>query len=285
VAAAAPAPTAPAGGASVSETSTITFTWTGSLQGDADAIDRSYFRVELKTKSDPDWSDLVNSSITSPGANTHTLQMGAPSAGTYSWRICAIGVVDDDVSAALETIGCSSARNITTTASASTTHDTGVIHQQGETTYVKGAPTVIHKTRPGHTTTPPNKIVTLPRSGRAHAALSPVAAGGSSDAKSATNLGDGSDLATNSGGSKAFSTVSNALGQSLPFVPIPFWALALLVLAVPLSLLWRRNALSMFRWTDGDDWLPEDSSKIDVLKSAPVDADAPTDLAEDRLVS
>jgi hypothetical protein len=70
---------------------------------------------------------------------------------------------------------------------------------------------------------------------------------------SALGLGAG-DLRSDSAAQRTSGiagAVVSSLGSNLPFVPIPFWTLALLLASVPIMIAWRRSVLGMFDWDDG----------------------------------
>jgi hypothetical protein len=63
-------------------------------------------------------------------------------------------------------------------------------------------------------------------------------------------LGDGLGAGglNGDGSSGAFGALARGLGGSIPGVPIPFWSLLLLLVALPLSGMWRKSTLAMFDW-------------------------------------
>lgn len=165
VASAATAPTlvAPAAGAtSFREGSSMTFEWTGALQGDPDAIDRSYFRVEvikaaeLPEGAQAEWTKLENFIPTEPGEQVTSTQAGVPSAGAYRWRVCAWGVVDDAIANEIEQLpgGCSVSRAFETSAAAGNDGTVGELKVE-ERTQVAGDVNTVYVTRPAPTAATP----------------------------------------------------------------------------------------------------------------------------------
>jgi hypothetical protein len=284
----------------VTEGTKITFKWTGSLQGDPDTLSSSFFRVELAATDDvknlatqASWEDvLVNFARTNSGSNTKTAEMGAPPAGTtYSWRVCAWGVVDDSVSPSLEQLpnGCSNDRTFTTKEPAAADTTPEKITVPGETHTQAGKTITKTVRRKGKTITKPapNKTVVLDTPESAPK-VEPTAADdlfGSDGGASATELpkqGMPGEPASSKGG---LGGLTSALGGSLPFLPIPFWTLALMCLAIPLALLWRRSTLGMFEWPDEAEFqeLPLDELPLG-LKASQLGADgAPSQPDHERV--
>jgi hypothetical protein len=68
-------------------------------------------------------------------------------------------------------------------------------------------------------------------------------------------LGLGSETLSSDPAARRTSGVAGAvvsgLGSNIPFVPIPFWTLALLLACIPILHVWRRSVLGMFDWDDG----------------------------------
>jgi hypothetical protein len=263
----------PANGYDSHEGDEITFEWSGALEGDADAIDRSFFRVEMIESGDP-WTSLASYTITDPGVAATSAKLGTPDKGDYKWRVCAWGVVDDLVDNTLESISCSSSRNLTALDAESTTRpapstvtqDGGTITLPGPTRHVtettttdskaSSEPKVIEKTLPASVAKLP-EVVTADTDGLD----SSYGTGGSS----AVGLGDsGGAGGLNGSGGGALGALGRGLGSSIPGVPIPFWSLLLLLVALPLAGMWRKSTLAMFDWPreQGGDMFGADASEM-----------------------
>jgi hypothetical protein len=273
VAGAATAPTldSPADNASFTEGNKITYNWTGTLQGDSTALDRSYFKVELvpsskkPTGAQASWENVSGYlyGITEFGDGATKLEMGVPDAGSYEWRVCAWGVVDDqqDNSIVQLSNGCSASRGLTAAAAIAPQTTIGELKETNTST-VQGTNNVITKTTTTTTPAPPadNKIVTLPKTDDQIVKFDKSMLGsstfGSGGKHSALNMGDqGFELSgardDTSGG--AFGGFSRFAGSLSKKIPIPWWSLALLGAAVPLARIWRRTTLNMFEFDDRND--------------------------------
>ena len=287
-AATAPSLSSPASGADYTESTKITFEWSGSLQGDADAISRSFFRVEVALTSDvpsgtqTEWGDdiLVNYARTNAGVQDTDVDMGTPEPGKYSWRVCAWGVVDDSVDSSLERLpsGCSSKRSLDAVAAVDSSDTTSsTVHETGDTITTTTGGGTITKTVPGKTITLPAKNTTktlpLTEDQKVTAQEPSVASvfGSDGTSASATQLGEGVAPGKSSDSSSSgLGGLTSALGGSLPFVPIPYWTLALLGAAIPLALWWRKGTLGMFEWNDDEDFqeLPMEGTEPTFKSSA-----------------
>lgn len=294
----APALQSPAAGASADEGKSVDFSWTGALQGDATS--RSFFRVEIASAkgvpadAQAEWSSLTNYRITSPGENINSMAMGMPEAGSYVWRVCAWGVVDASADASLQQLpgGCSESRTLTSTAVASSASGsesgggTSALTVEGETRRVQPPPIVKVVKRSGSVTTLPaqNRVVRLPQGESQKARIDSAkdeVVFGEDGVGSATHLPADEDLtgSQQDASSGVFGVLTRGLSATLPFVPIPYWSLALLLSAIPLAWLWRRTTLNMFEWPAPDDIFGESLEAIPmgVLKVPPAGADEPLD--------
>ncbi|MCW2922931.1 MAG: hypothetical protein JWM98_335 [Thermoleophilia bacterium] len=267
----APTPTAPAVGASgFVEGKSMDFAWQGDLQGDPDALGRSFFRVEIALASDvpagvqSTWPTLETSRDTDLGEAAGTLTLGVPAAGTYRWRVCAWGVVDDVTANEVQQMpgGCSSSRTFTTTAAAAIKAPIGEMKME---TKVAMPGRVVRVTQerapepvaPAPVVTPPDPVeppVAAPvKEAPAPTLWQPLKSHGTSGTEgSALGLdreGLTADAASQRDGIGG--AISGGLTSTLPLVPIPFWALALLLACFPIARLWRRDVLAMFDWADG----------------------------------
>src|SRR4051812_39736892 len=118
-----------AAGPAATEGASLEFEWNGTLQGDPDALDRSFFRLEvikateMPSGAQSEWPTVENFFQTEPGQATTSATLGVPSAGEYRWRVCAWGVVDDVASNVISQLpgGCSAARSFSTVAATTTT--------------------------------------------------------------------------------------------------------------------------------------------------------------------
>lgn len=267
-----PSLSSPAADASFTEGNTITFSWDGDLEGDADAADRAYFRVEVAAAGDDGWSTLYNSIMTDAGSTTTSAKLGAPDAGSYKWHVCAWGVVDESVSMTLEEISCSSSRTMSSVAVTTSSGTSGVTTITHSTTVQGDAR---HETQVRDVSEPadpaPVKRVIVPSDEPVKTRIVYTGSKRKTDyghsGDSVVSLsGDGGDAvgvsSTNDG--TAAGTLASGLSATLPGVPIPFWSLALLAIAIPLTALWRRSLMNMFEWPadegplesmSGDDYL------------------------------
>lgn len=256
------------------EGGSVQFEWGGTLQGDADAIDRSFFRVELIAAANAPggaqtaWSaDKIENFVqTEPGATVSAASMGVPSAGEYRWRVCAWGVVDASVNNVIQQLpgGCSPSRALTTVAASSAARVPGELKLE-ERRQVAGAVRTVTVERPSQETVEPADDVveeaveeieeevppatfqdvgatTIEANKRS--ALSGVSAADEVDHAASRTAERGGDAGVTG-------LLVGALGTSLPLVPIPFWTLAILLAIVPILRTWRRSVLEMFEWSDG----------------------------------
>jgi hypothetical protein len=266
-AATAPVLTAPEASAPAStEGNSLEFTWTGTLQGDPDTIDRSFFRLEVIKASEmpagaqTEWpsSAVENFHVTTPGQAETSVTLGVPNAGEYRWRVCAWGVEDDAVANVISQLpgGCSASRTFTTVAAADTNHSIGELPIK-ETKQVEGATRTVVVTRPA----PPAPATPEPPAEPEPAAPLPPASFTDvketkvqSSGTSALGLGDeGISLKADTAADREGlgGAIMGGLSATLPLVPIPFWTLALLLACFPILRLWRRSVLGMFDWNDG----------------------------------
>jgi hypothetical protein len=248
------------------EGGSTTFEWTGELQGDPDTIEQSFLRLEIiassKLPSDVQatWpeGDVENFFQTEPGQNATSASIGVPAAGEYFWRVCAWGVVDDLVTNEIQQIpgGCSEVRPLTTVAAAATSSVIGELKLE-ERRQVEGEVRRVYVQRPS--TPAPDAVVqsasdpVAPVIELVDAVFQEVVATSTETGKgSAVNLGP-SSLTANPTSSREDigEAVLSGLGTTIPFVPIPFWTLALLLATFPILFAWRRSVLGMFEWPDG----------------------------------
>jgi hypothetical protein len=293
------------------------FEWRGTLQGDPDTTSRSFFRLEIiKDANMPngaqtEWTNVENFSSTEPGKAVTELEVGVPNAGSYRWRVCAWGVVDDIMANEIVQLpgGCSASRAFETTAATESNQTPGVLSIENKV-QVPGRVEYVEVTRPGPvqpseptpvTPTPakpeptePVKTEPEPLLPTMFTELSDSATGGGGEASAVGGLGgaEGSPFESDQASSRKGlgGTVMNGLTMSLPFLPIPFWTLALLLACLPVAKYWRRDVLSMFDWADGTidgsgsfDHLDGDLATVPVAnefkhRSTTADADAPAPL-------
>lgn len=255
-----PEATAPA----ATEGASLEFGWAGSLQGDADALDRSFFRLEIinaasmPSGAQSEWpaTTVENFLQTEPGQAVNSATLGVPAAGDYRWRVCAWGVLDDVTSNVITQLpgGCSAARAFTTVAAANANHAIGEL-KMNETTQVAGATRVVEVTRPAppapalpEEPIEPAPAEPLPDATFTTVRPTKVEAGGSP----ALGLGtEGLSADTASSREGVGGAIMGGLSSNLPLIPIPFWTLALLLACFPILRLWRRSVLGMFDWSDG----------------------------------
>lgn len=267
-AATAPSLKSPAANADpATEGGSMKFEWTGELQGDPAAIDRSFFRIEVIAASDMPsgaqtaWpSDKLENFVqTEPGKAVSSASLGVPTAGDYRWRACVWGVVDAQVDNVIQQLpgGCSASRVITTVAANATVLVPGELKIENRTKVSGGTRTVIVE-RPSDDATDQEPTVTQPSEPvepveqvLAPTAFQEVGETSISSGKGSAlgGLGGGIDQAADRKGLAG--AVIGGLGATLPFVPIPFWTLALLIACLPILVAWRRSVLAMFDWSDG----------------------------------
>lgn len=290
--AAAPTLQAPAVDATVTEGATVTYSWASDLQGSPDARDRAYFVVEVIAASkmpagqQAPWPDADTARPTEPGQAVTSMQLGAPAAGAWRWRVCAWGVVDPLVANELTLVpdGCSAPRSLTSKAAASINREVAVIDEQRKVE-VRGEQTVVRRTRPAPAVQEPvvaepvveDRPVVAPAV-KAPAPkpvlVQPRADDTSGSDQSALGLGDDSGLERAAdrelGGGRS---IADGLTATLPGIPIPFWTLGFLLAALPIALLWRRSVLGMFEWSDGsiDGYGTPDATGIAALASVQLD--------------
>jgi hypothetical protein len=268
LAATAPTLDSPASGAKFTEGGTIPISWNGALQGDPDTLTRSFFRVELIKASDvpagaqSDWTDVLENSIqTEPGEAVTDADLGVPDAGTWKWRVCAWGVVDDIVRNEIEQLpgGCTAARSFESTAAVVTSHAIGEMKMETKT-QVDGQVNTVYVTRPStpapETTTPTPKVKqpVKPAEPLGPSGFLPLRNLHDSSSKEAPAVSLGSEglNASQAADRHGLSgSIMNGLGSNLPLVPIPFWTLALLLACIPVARRWRVSVLGMFDWADG----------------------------------
>lgn len=283
-----------AGAATFTEGGSMTFEWRGSLQGDSDAIGRSYFRVEvikaadLPSGSQTAWPEAESFLQTEPGASETSGQMGVPNAGDYRWRVCAWGVVDDLVDNTIQQIpgGCSASRTFTTKAAAVQSTTIGEMKMETKTQVAGETKTIFVEKQPDPTTPAPTTTAPEPETKtvveeikdavfqkvtsrdvkRTGSAISGLASG-SGDAAADPLAADQAAQRDGIGG-----RVASGLTSTLPGVPIPFWTLALLLATFPIARAWRRSVLGMFDWADGS--VDGAGTPADVLGDLPIVHDA-----------
>lgn len=261
------------------EGSSLEFEWSGALQGDADTLDRSFFRLEvIKTTAMPAgtqtaWPEnaLELSHPTPPGQAETSATLGVPVAGEYRWRVCAWGVVDDVVANVIQRLpnGCSASRALSTVAAATQNQAIGELKVE-EKTQVEGETrtVVVRRPAPAQPTQQPEQpaepapsepVEELPPATFTKVLDSSSRGGsGSGSGKGAAPKSAVGGVGTDSLQADAAASreglggkVMGGLSMTLPLVPIPFWTLALLLACFPLLRLWRADVLGMFDWSDG----------------------------------
>lgn len=289
-AATAPVLQAPDDASAASVGGSLTFRWQGALQGDTDTLDRSFFRLEIAEPANvpgdqqAPWPVLETFAHTDPGVAATSITVGVPAAGDYRWRVCAWGVIDrflvNEV-AQLED-GCSRSRTFSAKAATGTSHTIGELTQKNRVV-VRRAPRVVEQTRTAPSTPAPQPVQPAPQpvivpEEAEPAAFQRVEPRDVGDAGSALGL-DRSGFEGGEGRTGTAGTVLDGLGTTLPFVPIPFWTLALLLASLPIAVAWRRSVLAMFEWSDGSvdgqgtpfeqpDELPEDPRAVRPAEAA-----------------
>jgi hypothetical protein len=303
---------APAAGASsFKEGGGMKFEWHGTLQGDADTLNRSFFRLEIVKASDmpsgaqSEWTNVENFQSTEPGKTVTELELGVPNAGTYRWRVCAWGVVDDIVANEIVQLpgGCSASRAFETSAAAVDNRTPGELKME-ERVQVPGRVETVVVTRPD----PNQQVETTPVAPPKDTAPEPAKPEVETPLPTSfTKLLEGADLLGKGSsvggldGSEASplaaeqastregigGSIMNGLTMTLPLVPIPFWTLALLLACIPVAKLWRTDVLAMFDWADGSidgsgslDYVDGDLATVPVAnefkpRMTTADADAP----------
>jgi hypothetical protein len=253
------------------EGGSMKFEWAGALQGDPAAIDRSFFRVEVIASANmpagaqTEWpaNKIENFAQTPPGQVVTTASMGVPSAGEYRWRVCSWGVADVVVTNSIQQLdgGCSASRVFTTVAATTTNQIPGELRIE-ERRQVSGAIQTVFVDAPAQSQpadvapqmpAEPAPAVGAPREpveeevppARFEDAGRASTAGGGAALDGLEGLDPASDRQGLTG------AIVGVLGVTLPFVPIPFWTLALLLACVPILRSWRRSVLGMFDWPDG----------------------------------
>lgn len=279
-----PVLSAPAAGADYTEGGSITFRWSGTLQGDADARSRSYFRLEVAETSEvPDgaqsvWTDLETFAQTSPGVTDRDVVLGVPLDGTYRWRVCAWGVVDDVAANELEQLpgGCSTARTVVAHARSDQRQAPGTIEQEqvvvvprddgGAETEPEPEPETpadpIDEVKPERSVDKPETPRDEPVA-RTTQASDPVVPSHFEQLVDTTlaSLGDASrdelpegdaaGLAASRSRDGVVGSIADGLTATVPGLPIPYWTLALLMACFPIARYWRRSMLAMFDDADG----------------------------------
>jgi hypothetical protein len=292
-----------AGASSFKEGAAMKFEWRGTLQGDPDTLGRSFFRLEIIKSADmpsgaqAEWTNLENFFPTEPGKNATEVEIGVPNAGSYRWRVCAWGVVDDVVANEIVQLpgGCSASRAFTTSAAAETNQTPGELKVE-ERVQVAGGVKTVYVDRPNPaapqpatpapvTPAQPEPKVEAPAPEEpAPVTFTKLVDNAFGSGKSASSVGgldgQGSSPFT---AEKASSReglsghIMNGLSYSLPFVPIPFWTLALLLACLPIAKFWRGSVLQMFDWNDGTiDGSGGYADEDDSLATVPVVSDLKT---------
>lgn len=261
---------APASGAATfKEGSGMKFEWRGALQGDADTLTRSFFRLEIIKASDmpsgaqSEWTNLENFVPTEPGEAVGELTIGVPTTGSYRWRVCAWGVVDDVVANEIVQLpgGCSVSRAFETSAVADSNQTPGELKIEKQVT-VPGRVETVTVTRPGpvqpaEPAPAPEPEVVAPTPEPTPEPLpttfSDIVERTLEGSGSALDLGNDAPLASDAASEREglSGSVLNGLSGTLPIIPIPFWTIALLLACIPVARLWRRDVLGMFDWNDG----------------------------------
>lgn len=275
-----PVITAPSAAANAVEGGTVEVHWKGDLQGDADAMSRSFFRVQiapaagLPAGQQADWDAVVElENATQPGEVATTLSVGVPSPGAYKLRVCAWGVVDDVAQNSIQQMpsGCSLARDLTATAAKAQQHSIGEITKQNKVIERAAPVTVVREQEAPASSEPvvsdpePSVVETAPdpvqpvaqptRTVTSPKVMKPLLpavfeTGETEDpASSVTHIGDtGLEVGTGVA-EQARSVFTRVLSASLPGLPIPFWSLLVLFVCIPIARAWRTSVMSMFGWT------------------------------------
>lgn len=263
------------GASSFVEGDSMTFRWSGTLQGDPDTLTRAYYRLEIASAADvpagaqTEWTEVENYVVTEPGEAVTSATLGVPAAGSHKWRVCLWGVVDDVVANEIQQLpgGCSSTRAFTSKVAASSRGSIGTLPVE-ERTQVAGEVRKVYVTRPGTTTTAPTTtspvtpvttspdpiVDTQPQDEVVADAVFQPLRGLDSSERGVSSVGLGSQgLTAEPAASREGigGSIASALSMTLPFLPIPFWVLALLLMCLPMAHLWRRSTLGMFDWPDG----------------------------------
>ena len=308
-----------AGASSFKEGGAMKFEWRGTLQGDPDTLSRSFFRLEIIKAADlpsgaqTEWTELENFVPTEPGKSMTELELGVPTAGSYRWRVCAWGVVDDVIANEIVQLpgGCSASRAFETSAAAENNQTPGELKVE-ERVQVPGRVNVVTVTKPD-----PNAKVTPDPVAPTPDPVAPVTSPEPEEPLPVTftklvdtTLGTGTGSGKRSAiggldsgsGSSPFAAdkassreglsghIMSGLSYSLPFVPIPFWTLALLLACLPIASYWRGSVVDMFDWSDGTidgsgslDDMDDNLATVPVAtelktSSTTADADAPAPL-------
>lgn len=258
------------------EGGSIKFEWSGTLQGDSTALDRAFFRVEIiaagKVPSGAQsvWSELENSAQTTPGSAATSITMGVPSVGAYRWRVCAWGVVNVSLENMIQQLpdGCSASRAFSTVAAAASEKVPGELRLE-ERRQVAGGTHTVYVRRPA---APINDVTDGPAEEGPLVSEDPVdeaepevlpasfqdvgdttieSGAGSALSGVGARAKESKDALHEGGASGVTGAVFGALGANVPFLPVPFWTLALLLACAPILRIWRRSVLGMFEWDDG----------------------------------
>lgn len=255
----------PADASSSEELSPVTVTWTGALQGASGTHDQSFFVAQLATSSsvpsgqNAAWTNVANTVQTVAGESATSITIGAPSAGSYKWRVCAWGVRDSNASFAVEQLACSPARSVTVTAAA-VTSSSGVVTID-RTTTTTAAPTIKHVTRPaGHSK--PNIVKrTVVRHHPSTFVVDkvPAATAGALSSDSVVQLDKlhATRVSSPSGaGTQAIGALGGGIAAganwTVPGLSLPLWLFLIVLLPIPMALIWRRSALATFAASPND---------------------------------
>jgi hypothetical protein len=228
------------------------FRWSGTLQGDSSARNRSYFRLELLKSGESSWAS-ADYTITEAGASINELTRAVPAAGSYRWRVCAYGVEDVSVSNAITELACSSQFDMVSTAAPTSQIEANPTPVVVERTRVVKLPdrreTRTRSTGPSRAAAPTETIVRrLPPEPVSFADTAERDSAGEAVKDAVKKATPNAGVASEERGVGA--AISNGLNATLPGLPVPFWALALLTISVPATLLWRKSLMAMFEWDD-----------------------------------
>ena len=253
LAATAPVLVAPDDNASVSTGDSVTFSWNGSLQGDSNALARSYFRIEMLEHTQASWSDATYV-LTDAGASSTRIAMAAPAEGAYRWRVCAYGVVDESSSLVIEQIACSSSNALTTVATSVQRTSSSNSLQVDRTTVVRKPNQTIVRQRPSGTSQAPITVTAPARTQvqeRVEFASDDTSKANQETVSKRALKAAATDAGVTHGeGGGAGAVISDGLNATLPGVPVPFWSLLLLLVAMPMTWAWRTSLVAMFEWDD-----------------------------------
>jgi hypothetical protein len=227
-----------------------------------------------------EWETVEAIQQTSPGQQSTSLTMGMPAVGTYRWRVCAWGVVDEAADPSLVQLpgGCSASRAIEVLAAAATSTTIGSVETR-RTVQVPGQVIRNVQERVVDLPAPVQPVTRTPRRTPAPEVAPPTAAEplppatfqelvSSSDDTAVRNtavalpdtLTNARPASVRDGGFSR--VVSSGLTTTLPIIPIPFWTLVLMLAAIPIARAWRRSTVGMFDWPEEHEHAHASSMRI-----------------------